>query len=303
MPPRPFLLAVAPGILLLASCASPRARPVPAAAPLDPPAGAFFIQDVAWSPDGRSIAYSEYGVGTIDQPGRWAIWIANADGANPRILVEHASWVSWGPDGKSLVFSAVRDENTDIYTILADGTDMRRLTSAPGVDSAPAWSRDGMIAFASESQGETDISTMNADGSDVRRLTGTEGRDLNPAWSPDGARIVFGRDRFDGKDQIFTTAADGSDERAVTDDEANNFFPSYLPDGRIGFTTSLPMQPKVITTIAPGGSDRHIIGPEGAYYARWSPDGHTVAFIAGSWPRSALYLMNADGTNVRKIVN
>lgn len=296
--------ALAPGLLLVASCASPHARRGAGSVPLDPPTDARFIQDVAWSPDGLAIAYSEYSVGTIGQPGRWAIWVADADGANARVLVEHASWVGWGPDGKSLVFGAVRDENTDIYSIASDGTDLRRLTSAPGVDSAPSWSAaTGLIAFASESQGDTDISTMNADGSGVRRLTGKEGRDLNPAWSPDGTRIVFGRDRYDGKDQIHTIDADGKDERSITDDDSNNFFPCYLPDGRIGFTSAEAMRPKVINSIGADGSNREIVGPEGAFFARWSPDGRTIAFIAGTWPRSALYLMDADGTNVRKIEN
>jgi hypothetical protein len=38
-------------------------------------------------------------------------------------------------------------------------------------------------------------------------------------------------------------------------------------------------------------------------FARWSPDGARVAFTSGRWPKSAVYLMDADGTGLRTLVN
>ena len=56
---------------------------------------------------------------------------------------------SWSPDGRRIVFSANVDERRfDIYTVGADGKDVRLVTS--GEDSfEPAWSPDGKtIAFS-----------------------------------------------------------------------------------------------------------------------------------------------------------
>ena len=65
-----------------------------------------------------------------------------------------------------------------------DGSDKRRLTTAPGADSNPSVSADGTrIAFDSSRGGGREIYVMNLDGSNPIRLTGT-GSNSNPAWSP-----------------------------------------------------------------------------------------------------------------------
>ena len=47
------------------------------------------------------------------------------------------------PDGKKIVFTSVRDGDLEIYTMDADGTNVRRLTHEPGYDGGPFFSPDG----------------------------------------------------------------------------------------------------------------------------------------------------------------
>jgi len=49
---------------------------------------------------------------------------------------------AWSPRGDQIAFTAKRDGDADydIFTIRPDGSDMRRLTNAPGNDSHPSWS-------------------------------------------------------------------------------------------------------------------------------------------------------------------
>jgi dipeptidyl aminopeptidase/acylaminoacyl peptidase len=62
---------------------------------------------------------------------------------------------SWSPDGSRLAFSSNRDGNYDIYTVAADGTDLRQVTFTEQPEPwmfvnsyEPTWSPDGtMIAF------------------------------------------------------------------------------------------------------------------------------------------------------------
>jgi TolB protein len=90
-------------------------------------------RDPAWSPDGRSIAFT----------GKDSIYIMNADGTNQRKLAA-GSKPKWSPDGKFIVYSVSSDEGrnypSDIYIMNADGTNVRKLTNSPTKDeSYPTW--------------------------------------------------------------------------------------------------------------------------------------------------------------------
>jgi Tol biopolymer transport system component len=88
----------------------------------------------------------------------------------------YATDASWSPDGSTLVFVNVKkvfdnenddvtDAGQDIYTIRADGTDLRRLTD-DGASSAPRWTRDGRLLFVRDERNWI----MAADGGDELEL-------------------------------------------------------------------------------------------------------------------------------------
>src|SRR6202049_3248052 len=77
----------------------------------------------------------------------------------------------------------------DIYTAKSDGSDLRRLTNAPGYNAEATITRDGKkIVFTSMRNGGLDIYTMHADGSDVRQLTHELGYDGGAFFSDDGKK-------------------------------------------------------------------------------------------------------------------
>jgi TolB protein len=45
---------------------------------------------------------------------------------------------TWAPDGRHIVFSSNRNDSTQIFTMLADGTEVRQLTTT-GNNSMPVW--------------------------------------------------------------------------------------------------------------------------------------------------------------------
>jgi TolB protein len=231
------------------------------------------------------------------------VHVIGADGAERSLVVANALGPTWAPDGRSLAFSSYREGNWDIYRLDRDSGVITRLTSDPAKDQHPSWSPAGdRIAFSSDRAGNEEIYLMSsADGSEVTRLTRNMAKEFNPCWSPDGENLVFYRAKGDGKDQIHVVSADGSGEWSITQNAANNVFPSFLPDGRIAFSSQRKGREELVT-VGPGGWMRRVAGVE-ASFARWSPDGGQVAFIAGEWPVSAVYVMNADGSAVRKIVN
>jgi len=134
----------------------------------------------AWSPDGSQIAYVRRAPGTSIRE----LWLVGADGSERRALTKLggvAQAPAWSPDGRRLAFSAnVGDNRFDIYTVGADGKDVRPVTS--GEDAfEPAWSADGgTIAF---SEGGA-IHTIDLDTGEETALTDPENNDSSPAWRP-----------------------------------------------------------------------------------------------------------------------
>lgn len=143
-----------------------------------------------------------------------------------------------------------------------------RLTNNSAMDHRPVWSPDGSrIAFSSNRDGKNEIYVMDADGSNVKRLTNNRADDVNPIWSPDGRRILFDSER-DGNREIYVMDADGGNQIRLTRDNAVD-------------STST-----------------------------WSPDGSLIAFASNRDTGPAynpynmdIYLMNSDGSNVRRIVD
>lgn len=86
-------------------------------------------------------------------------------------------------DPRRIVFVSTRDVNREIYSISADGSDLRRLTNNPASDFAPAVSPDGTsIVFVSDRDGTPNLYIMLIDGSDVRRVTNVPTTDDHPVW-------------------------------------------------------------------------------------------------------------------------
>ena len=199
-----------------------------------------------------------------------------------------------------IVFSSDRNGDFEIYSMLPDGSDQKRLTTNSSYDDMPAWSPDGKkIAFVSDRDGSPEIYVMNADGSRVRRLTEDNGPDnVLPAWSPDGTRIAFSSDR-DGNREIYVMDADGSNRINLTDDPGYDSSPAWSPDGqRILFNSRRDGNLEIYVMDASGANQvrltRNATSDE---FPTWSPDGSRVAFSSNRTGRRAVYVMDADGSN------
>jgi Tol biopolymer transport system component len=184
----------------------------------------------AWSPDGRTLAYTVRASDTD----RSHIWVMDRRGSAHAITEGPggSSDPAWSPDRSRIAFVRSRDGNYEIYVMNADGSNSIRLTDDPEFDLAPAWSPDGeRIAFQSNRDGNNDIYTMDVAGGDIIDLTDAPGSgEFDPAWSPDGTRIAFVSDR-DGHLEIYVMASDGSSLTRLTTDAAHDWNPTWSPDG------------------------------------------------------------------------
>jgi len=96
----------------------------------------------SWSPNGQLLAFSwnrKYGPGdpggddihVIDLASKDYLQITHESGSN--------DFPSWAPDGRHIVFQRSAGGQTQIWTMLADGTQQRELTRS-GNNSMPNWS-------------------------------------------------------------------------------------------------------------------------------------------------------------------
>ena len=195
------------------------------------------------------------------------------------------------------------DPMMDIFRAEADGSDLHRLTDAPGYDAEGSYSPDGsLIVFTSFRDGDADIYVMDADGSDVRQITDAPGYDGGPFFSPDGTRIIYRSDR-QGNDllQLFVNSVAGDAERQLTDNEHVNWGPYFHPDGRhIVYSTSRHghMNYEVyLMDIETGAEDRVTFAPGFDGLPVFSPDGSRMMWTSkGRTPDDTSQLFIADFT-------
>ncbi len=94
----------------------------------------------AWHPSGEVIAFA-WTRGF--EPGNWNLFLMDVASRRVDQLTHGAGRnenPSWAPDGRHLAFSSNRSGSSQIWTMLADGTKLRRLTSQ-GRNEKPVWGK------------------------------------------------------------------------------------------------------------------------------------------------------------------
>jgi TolB protein len=149
--------------------------------------------DASWSPDSRRLVLSHLNSPLSDPAGGRALFVINRDGTRLRQLtpwdLRAAGRGAWFPDGRTIAFHTLPPDDGpggDIYTIRADGTDIRRLTHfAPGLGLGElAISPDGRRIVFSQGPDKRDLFVMHADGTHIRQITETAVSENWPDWRP-----------------------------------------------------------------------------------------------------------------------
>jgi TolB protein len=138
------------------------------------------------SPDGRLVLYVQDRIDTSPQvPG---VFMRDNQYQTSRLLVPMNGWSYdpvFSPDGSRVTFVSTEPGNDEIYTIGADGANLRRLTSNDWEwDKHPSFSPDGnqIVFWSNRETGRRQLWIMNADGRNPRRLLNSAANDWNPVW-------------------------------------------------------------------------------------------------------------------------
>jgi Tol biopolymer transport system component len=163
---------------------------------------------------------------------------------------------SYSPDGREILFASNRhayseqltsDEKAhlekdasffmDLYIMNADGSNVRRLTDAPGYDGGPFFSANGekivWRRFAEDGH-SAEIFIMNRDGSGEQQITNLGAMSWAPYFHPSGDYVIFATSvhGFGNFELYIVDSAGERDPVSVTTFEGFDSLPVFSPDGR-----------------------------------------------------------------------
>jgi Tol biopolymer transport system component len=237
------------------------------------------------------------------------------------------------PRSGQILFSSNRSGAWRLWTIKADGSDLKQLTlqDSDDQDVDPMFSPDGKsVLFTSTRGGKAGVWRLSLEGSKPERICdgdqaewSPDGKKIalrrneriltldlasgtakvlipedwphcsGPAWSPDGKSLAFAA-RWDGGNGVFVVPV-GSGKPAKVYDQQGACEPHWSPDGtRLVYETETH-----ICTINPDGTKSRVITYFGGVqrYARYSPDGKSLVFCQGVSEQGPweLYIIPAAG--------
>ena len=234
------------------------------------------------------ITYSAYGgiIHTILPSGHGDTVIAPQTSTDP----------AWSPTGRRLTFTGDPEGfggQPDIYTMRADGSDVRRLTfesedTASGGAWHPSYSPGGgRIAFSLWHYRSEQIATIRNDGSHRRVIAswGEAGRaPIGVVWSPSGevAYVLGIGGSPTGRPSIFAMRSDGTHKHHLVDlGRGGGFGPVYSPDGGEFLFSRVWRDGSVHTRLAERGRKQH---PKAAVRAHPRPDALALFVLPdGAW--------------------
>jgi hypothetical protein len=254
----------------------------------------YVVHGTAWSPDGRYLAYWDWGC-PVRPPGG-TVLISDAEG-NVIASFPGQGWtISWSPDSTRVaVMDFWASEGQGDATIGVYGLDGLRQAALtlpselmPGGDYSPVWSRDGSSILFPGVQVplDGDAPTPLSHGFDV--------------YSPDGSRFANVEDG-----SLVVGDADGSDARRAAG--PREFWDlAWSPDGDL-VAFEVDGTELLVRDVATGADTSllDVTRSERLHVIEFSPDGDRILFTRSDADggRSSLWSIGADGSDLRRLVD
>lgn len=169
-----------------------------------------------------------------------------------------------------MVFAAASDAEFDLWIAPAGGGTARKLTSLPGDERWPSWTRDGRVVFSHRTpRGDWALFTV-ADGAEAAAAPARLSPDGAVEWqgrvSPDGRRVAFlaASGRESG---LFVRDLSGGDASRVPASGGGESHPAWAPDSRrLAYAVTRGGDVSVwVTAVAPDGAEAGGNDPSGRF--------------------------------------
>lgn len=240
------------------------------------------------------------------------VWIMNSNGdpATARQITngtsDGRSGLAFLPDGR-VAFTGRMGDNIHIFTVNADGADVRQITSDPKFLEEMRVSPDGKyFYFSAYFEGHAMLFRCRTDGSELTRVASDDTFTADSTISPDGQWIVYGS-VLKEQNSISLRAIPSTGGKPFQLTEFVSETPHFSPDGRyvsfvdpnwkLGVVTfpegKLVSQFDIPATTPP----RLNVG------SRWTPDGSALSYITIQTKVGNIWLQPLDGSPARPLTD
>ena len=250
---------------------------------------------------------------SCDRTAKKEIYTMNFDGSDARQITKIRSismGAAWSPDGNRIAFSVFNrhsdnTKNIDLFEYSFKTGAMKLLSNRKGINSGVSYHPNGTQAALTLSySGNPEIYLLDLASRSTTQLTHSVGFDVDPSFSPDGTKLAFVSSRA-GKPMVYTlNMSNPTDVKRITYAGQYNATPSWAPDGKkILFAGWVDKHFDIFTVTADGSKIDRFTKDEGNNEdPSFSPNGNMITFSSNRGGKEkAIYLMNADGTNVRRL--
>jgi dipeptidyl aminopeptidase/acylaminoacyl peptidase len=229
-------------------------------------------KDVAWSPDGKQIAFvsSTPGEGSDEASG------------DPMVITRYL----YKPDYTEGMTRFNDNQRLHIFVVDTASKQVRQLTRGNYDEHSIDWSPDGkQLVFASNREPNQDeffnydLFTLQLADNSIHRLTATEYCEYDPLWSPDGKSIIYLGTRRGLTDRettmedthVWLMNADGGNRREIGNVIDNRQgAPQWAPDGSaVYFTVAERGSNHLVRLPVSGGPPEYIVKDAGVV-SGWS---------------------------------
>jgi serine/threonine protein kinase len=271
----------------------------------------------SWSPDGKSIVFSD-DTFTIPSergaPSSRLHVVDLASGTQRDLQTADAIEPSWSPHGYRIAYwGLIRGSQRDIWTVGADGIKPLAVTDDIALDWNPVWSPDGeALYFISDRGGSMNLWRVKID----ERTGQTRGAPQPvtvPAayikyvnWSADGKKFIFSQTQR--RINLFSVEFDKTRMETIGEpgpagsgtDNITNF--SFSPDGSkiVYDTVGDPHEDLWISNLNGSGRRRLVTGSLNRAPA-WSPNGEEILFYSNRRGFYDLWSIHPDGSGLRQL--
>jgi eukaryotic-like serine/threonine-protein kinase len=234
--------------------------------------------DPAWSPDGRTICYSDFR----------NLWLVSSDGGKAVSLSSDGvadREPAFSSDGAFVYFSSHRIEPQSIWRVAAGGGPVERVLAGTGTSNHPSIARDGQRLVYSSAALDIDVVVADRKTSNVCRIGGSR-NDVTPGLSPDGRSLAYVSDRL-GTSDLWLESLDSGCPGArpaqrLTQIQPGPSAPVFSPDGRwIAFFQNV-RGVRTIWAVATDGTAPAKLVDSGAgdFHPAFAPDGNALVFVS-----------------------
>ncbi len=134
--------------------------------------------------------------------------------------------------GKRIVFSALKEGQTDLYTLDLETETINRLTQDSFNDTHPSWHpTKNVIVYASERERKNRLVLIDIDQRTQQILTDNSSNAISPVWMSDGESVLFCADRA-GVFDAYKLHITNMETTRLTNFITGCFNPSFSPDGK-----------------------------------------------------------------------